>query len=181
YAPALVADNAAAGREVTLTQRAETTAAAAYGPLLRIAPDPRVVVPALSDAARNLPAGTRYVVTGLRPSRALPLAPNELKRVLATARDADRDAGAAAADRLRGVCRRHRPVAGARRPNRATVPPAPAHRRHRRRDPHRLVADVRHDSTDGVRPRDRCAPAHADRRTRSQLRPPRRPPSTLPY
>src|SRR5262249_22268019 len=82
YAPALVADNAAAGREVTLTQRAETTAAAAYGPLLRIAPDPRVVVPALSDAARNLPAGARYVRTVLRPSRDLALDRNELSRLL---------------------------------------------------------------------------------------------------
>src|SRR5262249_36528930 len=38
--------------------------------------------PALSDAARNLPAGTRYVVTVLRPSRDLALDRNELSRLL---------------------------------------------------------------------------------------------------
>src|SRR4029077_1042225 len=60
FAPALIADNAAIGREVALPERARTTAQAAYGPLLAFAPDPRVAVPPLSDAARNLPPGTRY-------------------------------------------------------------------------------------------------------------------------
>ena len=82
YAPALVADNAAIGRDVALTDRARVTAEAAYGPLLSIAPDPRVVVPRLVDAARDLPAGTRYVVTVLRPSRDLALDREELARLL---------------------------------------------------------------------------------------------------
>jgi hypothetical protein len=82
YAPALIADNAAIGREVALTERARTTAQAAYGPLLRIAPDPRVIVPRLSQAALDLPAGTRYVVTVLRPSRDLALDRGELGRLL---------------------------------------------------------------------------------------------------
>src|SRR4029077_15191378 len=44
FAPALVADNAAIGREVTLTEQARATAEAAYGPLLRVTPDPQVTV-----------------------------------------------------------------------------------------------------------------------------------------
>ena len=82
YAPALVADNAAIGREVTLTERARATAEAAYGPLLSFMPDPRVAVPRLADAARDLPEGTRYVVTVLRPSRDLALDRGELARLL---------------------------------------------------------------------------------------------------
>ncbi|MBW8868527.1 MAG: hypothetical protein JF610_14575, partial [Acidobacteria bacterium] len=82
YAPALVADNAAIGRDVVLTDRARATAQAAYGPLLSIAPDPRVVVSPLADAARDLPQGTRYVVTVLRPSRDLALDRGELARLL---------------------------------------------------------------------------------------------------
>ncbi len=82
YAPALVADNAAIGREVTLTERARATAERAYGPLLEIAPDARVPAPSLSEAARGLPPRTRYVVTILRPSRDLALDRAELARLL---------------------------------------------------------------------------------------------------
>jgi hypothetical protein len=84
YAPALIADNAAIGREVTLTERARATVQAAYGPLLRVTPDPRVKVPRISDAATDLPPGTRYVVTVLRPSRDLALDRGELARFLET-------------------------------------------------------------------------------------------------
>ena len=84
YAPALIADNAAIGREVTLTDRARTTAEAAYGPLLDIVRDPRAATPSLDDAARDLPPGTRYVVTILRPSRDLPIDRAALARLLAT-------------------------------------------------------------------------------------------------
>jgi transmembrane protein TMEM260 (protein O-mannosyltransferase) len=73
YAPALVADNRAIGREVVLTERARATAAAAYGPLLPIAPDARVAVPRLTDTVRDVTPGTRYVVCVLRPSRDLRL------------------------------------------------------------------------------------------------------------
>ena len=82
YAPAFVADNAAIGREVTLTERARATAERAYGPLLEIARDARVPAPPLSEAARGLPPGTRYVVTILRPSRDLALDRTELARLL---------------------------------------------------------------------------------------------------
>ena len=82
YAPALVADNAAIGREVALTERARVAAKAAYGPLLDIVPDPRAATPSLSDAARDLPAGTRYVVAVLRPSRDLAIDRAELARLL---------------------------------------------------------------------------------------------------
>ena len=82
YAPALVADNAAIGREVAVTDRARAIAEAAYGPLLSIAPDSRVVVPRLGDTGRDLPPGTRYVVAVLRPSRDLALDRGELARLL---------------------------------------------------------------------------------------------------
>ena len=82
YAPALVADNAAIGREVTLTERARADAEAAYAPLFRIVRDARAPAPPLSDAARGLPPGTRYVVTILRPSRELAIDRAELSRFL---------------------------------------------------------------------------------------------------
>jgi transmembrane protein TMEM260 (protein O-mannosyltransferase) len=82
YAPVLVADNRAAGRDVALTERARTTAAAAYGPLLPIARDERVVVPRLADSTRDLAHGTRYVLCVLRPSRDLSLDAEELARAL---------------------------------------------------------------------------------------------------
>ena len=82
YAPALVADNRAIGREVALTERARATAAAAYGPLLPIARDARVAVPRLADTARDLPRGTRYVLCVLRPSRDLSLDTEELALAL---------------------------------------------------------------------------------------------------
>src|SRR6185295_4771949 len=78
YAPVLVADNRAIGREVALTERARASAAAAYGPLLPIARDDRVAVPRLADMARDLARGTRYVICVLRPSRDLSLDAGEL-------------------------------------------------------------------------------------------------------
>ena len=68
YAPALVADNHAIGRDVVLTARAAATLRAAYGPLLPIVADTRVRVPTLADAVRDLPPGTRYVLCVLRTS-----------------------------------------------------------------------------------------------------------------
>jgi hypothetical protein len=78
YAPALVADNRAIGREVMLTERARATAAAAYGPLLPIARDDRVLVPRLTDTAQSVASGTRYVLCLLRPSRDLRVDPDDL-------------------------------------------------------------------------------------------------------
>jgi len=78
YAPALVADNRAIGREVVLTERARASVAAAYGPLLPAVVDTRVTVPTLADATKDLAAGTRYVMCVLRPSRDLPIAVDDL-------------------------------------------------------------------------------------------------------
>jgi hypothetical protein len=78
----LVADNRAIGREVALTERARSAAAAAYGPLLPISRDERVTVPRLADIARDLPRGTRYVMSVLIPSRDLSLDAEELQRAL---------------------------------------------------------------------------------------------------
>src|SRR2546423_837193 len=72
------------GRQVALTERARVSAKAAYGPLLRVTPDRGVIVPRLSDAARDLPLGTRYVVAVLRPSRELAIDRAELAALLAT-------------------------------------------------------------------------------------------------
>jgi len=69
YAPALVADNHAVGRDVMLTTRAAGTLTAAYGPLLPVDRDQDVDVPALADTPPALPAGTRYVLCVLKPSR----------------------------------------------------------------------------------------------------------------
>jgi hypothetical protein len=82
YAPALVADNAAIGREVMLTERARASGAAAYGPLMPIVRDVRVPVPPLSSAADGIAPGTRYVLCVLRPSRDLALDRDELARLL---------------------------------------------------------------------------------------------------
>ncbi len=73
YAPALVRDNAAAGRNVVLTERARSEMTAAYGPLFRTSADPSVRVDSVAAIARSVPAGTRYVLSLLRPSRDLAL------------------------------------------------------------------------------------------------------------
>ena len=82
YAPTLVADNAAVGRDVTLTERARATLEAAYGPLLPTTRDPRVAAPTLSQSTGRVAPGVRYVLCVLRPSRDLALDPSELDRTL---------------------------------------------------------------------------------------------------
>jgi hypothetical protein len=82
YAPALVADNAAIGREVTLTERARASVEAAYGPLLPITRDARVPVSPLSSAADGVAPGTRYVLCLLKPSRDSPVDRDEVARLL---------------------------------------------------------------------------------------------------
>ena len=108
YAPALVADNRAIGREVALTERARATAEAAYGPLLPIARDrARRGAAARPTRRARSPPGTRYVLCVLRPSRDLRLDAAEL-----AARAARRSTGGRAiqlaAGRLRGGRRRRR-------------------------------------------------------------------------
>jgi hypothetical protein len=82
YAPALIADNQAIGRDVTLTERAGVELTAAYGPLLRVVPDPRVHVVSLAESVRALTRGTRYVMCVLRPPRDLPLDTDDIDRTL---------------------------------------------------------------------------------------------------
>ena len=68
YAPALVRDNLAIGRDVALTEQARHELAAAYGPLFTVVRDPRVSVPSFARLTARLPRGTRYVVSILTPS-----------------------------------------------------------------------------------------------------------------
>jgi hypothetical protein len=82
YAPALVADNEAIGRDVTLTARAAAAVTAAYGPLLPVVADTRVSVPTLADAVRDLPSGTRYAICLLRPSRDFAIDESDLAEAL---------------------------------------------------------------------------------------------------
>jgi hypothetical protein len=82
YAPALVADNRAIGRNVALTERARAMMDAAYGPLLPVTRDARVPVLTWPDAIRTVPPGTRYVLCVLRPSRDLSLDAGELSSAL---------------------------------------------------------------------------------------------------
>jgi hypothetical protein len=84
YAPALVADNRAIGRNVALTERARASIEAAYGPLLPIIPDARVAVPRLTDAIAAAAPGTRYVLCVLRPSRDLGLDAAEVSAAIST-------------------------------------------------------------------------------------------------
>ena len=67
YAPALIRDNLAIGRDVVLTSRARAALARAYGPLLPTVSDPRADQYSISDLARDLPRGTRYVLCVLKP------------------------------------------------------------------------------------------------------------------
>lgn len=82
YAPALVADNAAIHRDMVLTESARSELAGAYGPLFAPERDPRVAVPSLTDATRDLPNETRYVFCILKPTRDLSLDWHDIGRAL---------------------------------------------------------------------------------------------------
>jgi len=69
YAPALVKDNVEIGRRVIVTERAKAQLEAAYGPLFQFHPDVRYAPEPLAAVVRRLPAGTRYALTLLSPSR----------------------------------------------------------------------------------------------------------------
>lgn len=75
YAPALIRDNLAAGRDVAVTEKARAELTTAYGPLFRADLDPRVRVESVAAIAADVPPGTRYVLCLLRPSHDLPLDP----------------------------------------------------------------------------------------------------------
>ena len=78
YAPALIRDNLAIGRETLVSARARDTLSAAYGPLFEALPDSRVAVPTLPDLTHDLPAGTRYVMCVLKPLREFSLDEGDL-------------------------------------------------------------------------------------------------------
>lgn len=82
YAPALVADNLAIGREVVLTERARRELADLYGPLLPAVRDTRIVTPTIDTTTRHLAAGTRYVLCVLKPVSEAAVDWNDLGRAL---------------------------------------------------------------------------------------------------
>ena len=168
YAPALIADNTAINRDVALTERARSTLIAAYGPLIPSERDPRVTDP--------FPLGRDPEPAGRQPLRLLhpethPRSQSRLGRYRPGAgRGHGRQARARAGRRLR----RHRGKARtASRSSARVQPPVPPVARSRGsagEHPHGVVACGRHDPPDGLRPRHRGPPAHADRRARRQLR-----------
>lgn len=71
YAPALLADNLDQGRRVALDASAARILDDSYGPLFRPAID--ISPPAFTEIVRRVPAGSRYVVCILKPSRDMAL------------------------------------------------------------------------------------------------------------
>jgi Protein O-mannosyl-transferase TMEM260-like len=68
YAPVLISDNLAIGREVVSTSGARAALDAAYGPRLSARLDERLAHRGLPDVVRDLSPGTRYVLCYIRPS-----------------------------------------------------------------------------------------------------------------
>jgi hypothetical protein len=92
YAPVLVADNLAIGREVTATSRARQQVAAAYGPLLPTESDPRVPVGTLNELVGGLPMGTMYALCALKPTREFSVDRADLVEALRTLSGGSADA-----------------------------------------------------------------------------------------
>jgi hypothetical protein len=69
YAPVLVRDNEAIGRDIVLASQTRKEHGAYAS--LDISPTPEKAPTSLVDVARGLPAGTRYVLTILKPTREL--------------------------------------------------------------------------------------------------------------
>ncbi len=82
YAPALIADNAAIGRQAIVSDRARQELQDAYGPLVRTSLDRITAPPPLTAELAAVPRGTRYVLTILRPSRDLALNRTDLSAAL---------------------------------------------------------------------------------------------------
>jgi hypothetical protein len=82
YAPALLEENAAIGRRVLVSERARAELEAAYGPGVTVVRDPAIAVPTLASTVDDLPAGTRFVLCVLRPSREFTIDQNDLSRAL---------------------------------------------------------------------------------------------------
>jgi hypothetical protein len=83
YAPGLVHDNEAIGRDVALTERAARVLARAYGPLLPMTRDPRSAGLGVIDLTSGLPDGTPYVLCVLKPTRDFMLDASEVDRAVA--------------------------------------------------------------------------------------------------
>jgi hypothetical protein len=82
YAPVLLADNLAIGREVTATTRARNHVADAYGPLVATEIDRRVPVGTLNDLVGGLPPGTMYALCVLKPTREFSVNGSEVEEAL---------------------------------------------------------------------------------------------------
>jgi hypothetical protein len=83
YAPVLIADNLAIGREVVATSHARDQLVAAYGPLVTTRLDPRSPAPRLRDLVSELPPGTRYALCVLKPTREFTLDSNAVADAMA--------------------------------------------------------------------------------------------------
>jgi hypothetical protein len=66
YAPALIRDNRAVGRQIVATERAAGQLDAAYGPLFKI--ERERAAQTMESVVRTLPAGTKYVLCVLKPA-----------------------------------------------------------------------------------------------------------------
>ena len=80
YAPALIRDNRAIGREIVATEGAAAQIASAYGPLFELVP--ARARPALKDVIRRLPSGSRYVLCVLKPTREFALDEDDLEQAV---------------------------------------------------------------------------------------------------
>jgi hypothetical protein len=79
YAPAIVRDNQAIGRDVFLTEPARTRIAAVPGATVPVTLDPATSGETLADMTRRLAPGTRYVLTILKPTRELAVDEGDLQ------------------------------------------------------------------------------------------------------
>ena len=80
YAPALIRDNRAIGREIVATEGAVEQIDSAYGPLLKIVPSRARST--LEGAVRALPAGSRYVLCVLKPTPEFAIVEADLERAV---------------------------------------------------------------------------------------------------
>jgi hypothetical protein len=83
YAPALVRDNAAIGRDVVLTSHAAAGLARQYGPFVPASLDPDAPARSLTAVVSGLPPGTPYVLCVLKPTRDFVLDQGDIARATA--------------------------------------------------------------------------------------------------
>ena len=155
------------GREVALTERARSEIDAAYGPLLPIDTRPagRRAAAVRTQSPRSSGRHAATSCASCKPSRDLTLDAETSPR-------ASRGLAATVAFRCRRL-RRHRGLAGAHPISYSDQTFRSRHGPTRWRwvsSPDGVVAVGRHDPPDGIRPRRRRTPPHADRRAGCQLR-----------